>query len=303
MGKKIVLLLAIILYGANIFAAGNSESQITADTQDSLNIVTTGFPCFDFARAVTGKSPIMLLKPGIELHTFDPSPANIIAIEKSDVFIYVGGESDKWVSKVLESINISNKTVIRLMDYIETSPSDNHAHKVDEHIWTSPANAIILVKAIAEELGKIDTAHKQFYNESASYYCHKIEEVDAKISAVVSAANKKLIIMGDRFPLRYFADYFGLEYEAAFTGCSSAVEVSASTIAYLIDLVKKEKASAVFSIELSNQKIAKTIAEPSQAQILELHSIQHITKDDFSNGESYVTLMERNADALKKGLK
>ncbi len=289
----------------------------------ALSIVTTIFPPYDFARAVTGGSAevTMLIDPGAEVHTFDPTPDDIIKIQNADVFIYIGGENDAWVEQVLEPMDTSHKTILRLMDAVtpveeetvegmqsghEDEEEEDHAQEegpeYDEHIWTSPKNAVSMIDYIAKALEKADGANAEAYRKNAAEYIAQIERVDKDIKAVADASQTKMLVVADRFPFRYFTDEFGLDYRAAFSGCSSESEVSAGTLAYLIDTVKQNGIKTVFYIEMSNQAVAKAVCEQTGAQMLLLHSCHNVTKDDFESGVTYLRLMEGNLENLKEGL-
>lgn len=376
--KKTLMFVSVLLCAALVFAGGTKDApgakagNKTNDTQ--LSVVTTIFPIYDFTRALMYGAPDaqnakvlqttadkikadnslkLLVKPGMEIHSFDPSPADIAAIQKADVFIYNGGESDEWVHEILESMDTSGKVVVRLIDYVDLVEEeivegmehshdeehdhdaheahghhhdhehdghevhkhhDEHGHEADEHIWTSPANAVKMVNAIRDALIKADAekfggTKAGFFTKNAADYNRRIERAADTIASVVNKASDKFILMGDRFPLRYFVDYYGLEYRAAFSGCSTAVEANASTIAFLIDTAAERSVPAVFAMELSNRKIAQTVAEGAAKKggakpaVLELHTVHNLSKDDFKAGETWVSLMMRNAESLKKGLK
>ncbi|NLM01446.1 MAG: zinc ABC transporter substrate-binding protein [Treponema sp.] len=288
------------------------------NTNSSYSIVTTNFPCYDFTKEVIGNPEIikMLIKPGLELHSYDPTPQDILAINNCDVFIYIGGESDEWVEKILSGIDTKNKNILRLIDYVdvfcddehhhESHDHDNiehcHIHEIDEHIWTSPSNAKKMVKAIENNLSQVFPELAQDFVANAENFYRNIDEIIFDIHAIVEKAPQKFIVMGDRFPFKYFVDEFGLESASAFSGCSTAVEASPQTIKNLIDTVKEKKLKTVFHIELSNQKIAKAIAEECGVGITLLHSAQNVSKDEFENGISYITLMRDNAKRLKENL-
>ncbi len=335
MKKYITSLLTAVFLMTALFGATVHAS---AAADEKLNIVATIFPLYDFSRAIAGdKAEVtMLLKPGAEIHSFDPSPADMIKIQNADVFLYVGGESDVWVDEILSSMDISNKQIIRLMDAVtlvneetvegmqeeeehhhegeaaedgqdheDEDADDDHEHEeaeYDEHIWTSPKNAVQMVNAIADAMMAADEANKDTYKENADAYTTKIQAVDQAFEAVVSQAAHHMLVFGDRFPFRYFADAYKLEYRAAFPGCSTETEASAATLAYLIDTVKAQGLPYIYTIELSNGNIARSISEQTGAQVLTLQSCQGISRDAFDAGETYVTLMEQNVEALKKGL-
>ena len=282
-----------------------------------LKIVTTIFPPYDFARAITGTNAqiTMLIDPGAEVHTFDPTPDDIIKIQNADVFIYIGGENDAWVDQVLESTDTRHMTVLRLMDAVtpveeETvegmQSEDGHdgdgETEYDQHIWTSPKNAVLMIDYIAKALEKTDAENAPVYEKNAADYTARIMQVDKHIQAVADASPTKLLVVADRFPFRYLADEFGLDYRAAFSGCSSESDVSAGTLAYLIDTVKEKNLKYIYTIEFSNQAVAKAVSEQTGAQTLLLHSCHNVTKDDFTAGVTYLQLMQGNLDNLKKGL-
>ena len=291
-------------------------------SENGISIVTTIFPLYDFARAVTdGKADVtMLIDPGAEVHTFDPTPDDMIKIQNADVFIYIGGENEAWVDQVLESMDTSGKTILRLMDavtpveeeVVEGMQSDHahpdeedehaHEHEFDEHIWTSPKNAMLMVSAIAEAMGKADETNAEAYNKNAADYNAQIGEVDKRIQGIVDNASRKLILVADRFPFRYMVDEFGLDYSAAFSGCSAESDVSVGTLTYLIDKVKAESIPYIYYIELSNKRVAESVAEQTGVNMLLLHSCHNVTKSDFDAGVTYVKLMQQNADNLEKGL-
>lgn len=298
---------------------------------EAFSVVTTTFPCYDAARAVLGKSVSdetvslsMLVKPGAEVHSFDPSPADIIAIQKSGLFIYIGGESDEWVEKILHASDKKySEKQLRLIDFVETTEElsfgekthvhdktgdAENPHEADEHIWTSPENELKIIDTVCDALCKVAQKNGKEdlcdgFLANATDYKQKILAVAEQTAEIVAAAQEKYIVMADRFPFRYFADYYGLSFDAAFSGCSTAVEANTATISRLIDTVRTKNLPAVFYIELGNHKIADSIAETCSVSAIELQSCQNITKKDFDAGETWISLMERNALALKKGLR
>lgn len=326
-------LTALLLTGAitlTSLTACGSPAENTANDGGKVKIVVTIFPQYDFARAVGGDNAelTMLLAPGAEAHTYEPTPQDIIAINECDLFIYVGGESDGWVDGILESTNNADMKVISLMDCVnvveeetvEGMESEEHEHaegadeehdheeahgdeiEYDEHVWTSPKNAILIVDRIKTALCEIDSANKSEYEANAADYTAKLTDIDNRFTEIVSTAKRRTVVFGDRFPFRYFADAYGLEYYAAFPGCSSETSASAATLTFLIDKVKAENIPAVFHIELSGERVANTICEATGAASLLLHSCHNITAEDFSAGKTYVDFMTANLEALKNAL-
>lgn len=310
--KYIALLLSLILpLAACAMAESGGEAR-------KLSIVVTDFPCYDFARQAAGEraSVKMLIAPGAEVHTYEPAPADIVALQSADLFIYIGGESDAWADALLDA-NESGPRVLRLMDYVEareeelvegmqadpeTAHTDEEEAEYDEHIWTSPVNAVRMLEAVRDALTELDPENAQAYSADADAYIAEVEALDAEFRAIVDGAARRELVFGDRFPFLYFAREYGLDYYAAFPGCSSAAEPSAKTVAGLIDRVRTDGIPVVYIIELSSGQIARTIAGETGAEVLTLHSCQTISLDDFEAGETYVSLMRRNAEALKKGL-
>ena len=290
-----------------------------------LSVVTTIFPPYDFVREVAGDRVqlAMLLPPGSESHSYEPTPKDIITIQNCDVFIYGGGEGDAWVDDVLESMDTGNMKIIAMMDCVEAveeeivpgmehehedEHEDEHEHdhdhdaELDEHVWTSPKNAVAITTVIANTLAGLDPANADAYAQNAGAYTAKLDELDAGFRAVVEGAARKTLVFGDRFPFRYFADAYGLDYFAAFPGCSTETEASAATVAFLIDKISDEGIPVVFHIELSNGRMAQSIAEETGAKVLQMHSSHNVSKDDFEGGASYMTLMTQNIEALKEAL-
>ena len=329
-------------------------------SQKKLTIVTTMFPQFDFTRAVAGdKADItMLLKPGAESHSYEPTPKDMKKIHKADLFIYTGAENDAWAESILKNLGKKGPKTMAFLDLVdaveeeivegmthehhheegedhhhdEDEEDEHHEHhhdgehhheegehhheegehhhheegeeeELDEHVWTSPLNAVKIVSAICDELCTLDAANADYYKKNAAKYIDELLAVHKSFEEVVNNANRKIFVFGDRFPLRYFADLYGLEYYAAFPGCATDVEASASTIKFLINKVKEEKIPVVFTIEFSNGKIADTICEATGAKKLEFHSCHNVSADDIKKGETYVSLMKRNVIVLREALK
>ncbi len=324
MKKFISFFIALILIISTITACSQNKAdpikQSSQDTGDKLNIVTTIFPQYDFARQITkDKAEItMLLAPGVESHSYEPTPQDIIKIQKSDVFIYVGGESDEWVKEILESIDTSKMAVINLMDCVEPVKEEivegmeeekDEEHKdgeeeieYDEHIWTSPRNAMLITNKIAEELSRIDSKNAVEYKKNAADYIKELQKLDKDFQSVVNSGKRKTIAFGDRFPFRYFADAYGLSYTAAFPGCSTDTEPSAATIAYIIDKVKNENLPVIYYIEFSNHKVADSISEATGAKAMLLHSCHNVSRKDLEKGVTYLELMRKNVESLKEAL-
>lgn len=289
----------------------------TKEDNKKLKIVSTSFPGYDFTRAiikdVSNIEVKMLLKPGSELHDFEPTPKDIKDIKNSDIFIYVGGDSDEWIEDILSEINQKKTKLIKLMDLIETKEEEivegmekeddeEEEKEYDEHVWTSPINAIIITSKLKDEIIKKDPDNKELYLKNSTNYINALNEIDEEISEVVNNAKRKELIFADRFPLRYFVDRYNLSYYAAFPGCSEKTEASAKTIAFLIDKVKKDEIPIIFHNELTNGKIAETIKKETNAKVLEFNSLHNVSQEQFNKGITYIDIMKDNIKALKEAL-
>jgi zinc transport system substrate-binding protein len=320
MKRILSLLIAVFMLTFALIGCGQPKPAAGDSGEEKLSIVTTIFPQYDFTRQIVGdKADVtMLLPPASESHSFEPTPQDIIKIQNCDVFIYVGGESDEWVNEVLESMDTSKMKIITLMDCVEVveeeivegmeeeeeepTESGEEEAEYDEHVWTSPRNAKLIVQKISDALCEADAANAETYKENTTAYLAKLDELDGEFKAVVAGASRKTIVFGDRFPFRYFADAYGLVYFAAFPGCSTETEASAATVAFLIDKINAEKIPVVFHIELSNEKMANTISEATGAKVGLLHACHNISREDFQAGRTYIDLMNGNVEILKEAL-
>lgn len=315
--------LAAVLSGCSYPAESDG-----AKKEKKLQIVTTVFPPYDFARQIGREDAevVMLLKPGMESHSYEPTPADIMTIMNSDIFIYAGGESDVWVEDLLEGSDrkVESYALLDWVDPLEEETAEGmqvkgHDHggnhmeeedhavhldesEYDEHVWTSPKNAMVITEKLCSVMADKDPVHAAVFEENAADYCDKLKELDSAFEAVTENAERRTLIFGDRFPLLYFVRTYGLEYYAAFPGCSMETEPSAATIAFLTDKVKQERIPVIFYLEMSNGKIAEAIAETTGAQTMVFYSGHSITARDLEAGEDYLSLMYRNVEALKTAL-
>ena len=310
--KKISVILAFIM----LFLCVVTVCACTqTGNEDGISVVCTSFAPYDLAREIAGDgvSVKMLLSPGADSHSYDPTPKDILAVNKCDVFIYVGGESDVWVEDILSSVDNPDMKIVRLIDCTEELYHEEHKEgmehdhgtedEYDEHVWTNPRNAAIICEKIAEALCAVDTENADKYNENLSAYKAELTSLDEAFKKVVAEGNRKTLVFGDRFPLIYFVKAYGLDYYAAFPGCASDTEPSGATVAFLINKVKEGNIPVVFHIELSTGKIADTICEATGASKMQFNACHNITKADLEAGVSYIDLMWDNVEALKSALK
>ena len=279
---------------------------------EGISVVATVFAPYDFARQLVGErgEVTLLLPPGSEAHSYEPSPKDIIEIQNCDLFIYVGGVSDAWVSDVLESVGGEVRTVT-LMDCVELLEEehvegmevdeDEHEGEIeyDEHVWTSPRNAELICEKIAAALCEVDPEGAEEYGTALESYCAQLDELDAAFTEVVENGVRDTVVFGDRFPLLYFAKAYGLNYYAAWPGCADEAEPSAATVTFLIDKVKAEGIPVVFHIELSNEDMADTICNETGAKKMLFSACHNVTRAQVAAGVTYLELRWQNVDAVR----
>ncbi len=276
---------------------------------ERLSIITTLFPQYDFCREIAGdKAEVtLLLPPGVESHTFEPTPADIMKIEKSDVFIYTGDSMEAWAGKIIGSINNTQLRVVDISENITMKETEghhthNHSHEKDPHIWTSPKNAIIIVKHILNNLIEVDPENADYYTLNAENYIGRLGKLDSDFKELVAKGNKDKVIFGGRCAFLYLLEEYGLDYMSAYASCSTENEPSADNLTDIIDTVKDEKISVIYYEELTDPKIGRTLCEETDADLLLLHSCHNVSKEDFDNGATYLSLMYQNLENLRKGL-
>jgi zinc transport system substrate-binding protein len=302
--KKIISIFLLFVVTFAFCSCGEVER-----STGKISVVTTIFPYYDFARSVSkGTCDVdMLLKPGSDVHSFEPTPSDILKIRNADLFIYNGGESDEWVDSILESLGDTDKPVVmKMTDYVKPlteMDADHHAEdEEDEHIWTSLDNAKTLVSKISDEVSKLDQKHKTVYNKNGLDYIEKISKVQSEIENTVNSSESKKIVVGDRFPLLYFATEFSLDWECAFPGCSTETEPSLDRLSKLTDTIEKDKIKTILKLEMSENKVADTLADETNTKVRTFYSAESVSKEEFANNVTYVDLMERNNNALKEAL-
>ena len=294
--------------------------------KSKINIVTTIFPQYDWTREILGEklsdvNLTLLLDSGVDLHSYQPTAKDIVTVSSSDLFIYVGGESDEWVEEILEESTNKDMKKIALMDYdnllIEETvegmqeteeddeDEDEEETEYDEHIWLSLKKAQTFCKVIAKTLGEIDSKNADYYTENADKYIEKLDALDKEYESVVGNSTQKTLIFADRFPFRYLTNDYGLNYFAAFKGCSAESEASFETISFLSNKVKETGVPCVIALEGSDGKIAKTVISTANDPALfvaTLDSMQSITLKDVNSGKTYLDIAKSNLASLKKAL-
>ena len=303
--KRLFCLILSIIFVLLLVGCGKTQN-----SKDGISIVATAFPHYDFARQLTkgaeGVEIKMLISPGSEVHTYEPTPSDILAISSCDLFIYTGGESDTWAKEILKSSENAGMSVVSFMEICSpdghSGVEHDHEHEYDEHVWTLPIMSEAICQQIALELCRIDKENEALYKANLESYLEKLRELDKDFQSVMTDAKRDSIVVADRFPFYHMATHYKLKYHTAFPGCSSSTEPSAATVSSLSQMVKKEDIPYVFTIEFSNGKIAESVTEDTDAKILTLHSCHNVSKEDFEKKITYYDLMRQNAENLRKAL-
>jgi len=311
-GVMVLLLCSMILSGC-------AAEKRVSDDDNRLKVVATVFAEYDFLRNIAGDkiSLEMLMTPGADLHTFDPTPKDIMEVQEADLFVTIGGESDAWAEKIIASVDSQDLQTVRLMECVdnvveeelvegmeaeEQEEETEQEKEFDEHVWTSPQNAIQIVDSLCQKLCEMDAKNTEFYQKNAENYMKKLKKLDASFREVIENGVRREIIVADRFPFRYFADAYDLKYYAAFPGCSTQTGASAETIAFLIRKVEEDNIPVVFHMELSSELMCNTICDETGAKKAQLNAVHNISKTDFEKGIGYLELMEENIGVLKEAL-
>lgn len=318
--KRNLLICIILCLFLSLCACGEAPAESGGE---GLNIVCTLFPAYDFARQIAGEraNVTLLVPPGSEAHSFEPTPQDIIRIENCDLLICNGGESEAWLEDILagQEKEIPALVMLDMVEALEEETKEGmqgvsheheheeeeaheHEEEYDEHVWTSPVNAGLIVSAICERLSAIDPENRAFYRANCDSYQAELQKLDAAFREVVSQGSQDTLIFADRFPVRYFVEEYGLDYYAAFPGCADDTEPSAKTVAFLIDKVRQEGIPAVLYIEFSNEKMADVICEDTGCQKLLFHSCHNVSADELKAGVGYLELMWGNVESLKEAL-
>lgn len=340
--KRVLLLVILIVSIVFVGACGQkltTENASASSDSKKIKIVTTIYPEYDWVtNIIKGKEDkfdvSILMTSGVDLHNFQPSAKDILDIGTADLFIYVGGESDKWAdgairqaaNKNLKSINLMDllKDKVKIEELKEGMEDEEHHHdeeegeehegeeehyeeevEYDEHVWLSLENAMIVCADLKNEIASFDSENANVYENNLTAYVAELKNLNEEYENVVNSAKRKVLLFGDRFPFRYMFDDYGLDYYAAFKGCAAETEASFKTIKFLADKLGEENIPYVMKIERSEEKIAKAVIENSSkkdATIETMYSIQAVSSDDMKNGETYLSYMRKNLEVLKKVL-
>ena len=324
--SKIMALAAAAVMSFSMISCDQGE---LSSKPDKIEIICTTFSEYDWAREIVGGSEKVeityLLDNGVDLHNYQPSAGDIMRISDCDMFVYVGGESDKWVNDALAESRNKDMQVVKLLDVLgdfakeeeikegmeaeeedeEGEEGEDEGPEYDEHVWLSLRNAEICCDAICESLCKLDSEGADTYKSNLEAYNAKLDQLDAEYVDMAENAKVKTVVFGDRFPFRYLVDDYGIDYYAAFVGCSAETEASFETIVNLANKMDELNLDTIFTIENSDASIAKSVIENSKNKdrgIETLDSIQSVTEDMVSGGVTYISIMQKNLDTLRKVL-
>lgn len=339
--KLFVVGLTLTMSIMSLVGCGNSKSNTvsngrtdTVSTEENnanekYSIVCTAFPQYDWVREIIGDRDqfelTLLLDDGVDLHSYQPTAEDITKIASADLFVYVGGESDGWVTDALKEATNKEMKVVNMLESIgdaakeeelvegmqgeeeenEEEEGEEEGPEYDEHIWLSVKNAAKLTEVLAQTIEEMDAANALEYENNAESYIKKLNELDGEYQKAVASSSTKAVLFGDRFPFRYLVDDYGLEYYAAFIGCSAETEASFETITFLANKTDELGLSSILVLENSNQKIAETIKQSTNdknQEILVMDSLQSITKDELEGDTTYYSVMEKNLEVLEKAL-
>lgn len=321
MKRILALIICLFILGSTLSGCGGN----TEKKEGQIKLVATIFPIYDWVREVEQDDVDinidLLLDNGVDLHSYQPTAKDIMDISDCDIFIYVGGESDKWVDDTLAQADNKDMIVLDLMDILgdkvkeeelaegmqgeDEEDGEEEETEYDEHIWLSVKNASLFVDKIADALSQVDSQHAEAFKKNAEAYKDKLGELDGQYQEAVDGAKTKTLLFGDRFPFRYLTDDYGLSYYAAFAGCSAESEASFETITFLADKADELGLKAIMQIETSDGSVAKTIRENTKSkdqEILTLDSLQGVTAERAAGGETYLSVMKSNLEVLKKAL-
>lgn len=327
--NKLKKITAIIIVFTIFLSActNNKDSTKQRELNNKINIVTTLFPYYDFAKQI-GQDKVnveLLLPVGTNSHSFEPTPSDIVKINNSDIFIFTGYEMEVWAKNILNNVSNNTKIITAsdniVLDKVKSTHSHDHSHhdenkkntreineteeflyEVDPHIWTSPKNAKIIVDNILSGLIEKDETNKDFYTQNATAYKEQLDLLDNEFKTIVKNKNKDEIIFAGKFPFHYFVKEYNLPYISAFDSCGEEAEPNPKTMTKIIDEIKKDNIKVVFHEELAPTNVAKTIEEETGAKPLLLHSAHNLTKKEFESNMTYIDIMKNNAKNLKEGL-
>lgn len=307
--RRLCLSLALLLSPAWLLAGceAGTNAKNRQEHKQGIVVVATLFPQYDFAREIVGDLGTieLLLAPGMESHSFDPTTADMKQINEADIFLYTGPELETWVAQIADSFS-EDLLVVDLssgiLEEIEGDSEDDHHHDVDPHIWTNPRYAIRMVEQIRDALCKADPDHAENYKQNAQAYLTELENLDQAFEEAVQSGKRKEIVHGGRFALYHFAKRYDISWKAAYDSCSAQMEPSAKTVAALTEEIKEKEIPVIFYEELVEPTVARSISEETGSKMLLFHSCHNVSAAEFKEGANYLDLMKKNLENLKTAL-
>lgn len=310
----IFIIISVIVFCACIFIVEPKGDNKQSDNR--IQIVATLFPQYDFAKQIGGDrvSVLLLLTPGTETHTYEPTPQDIISINDADLFIYTGKYMEPWADRIISGVYSDTKILdasnnISLIksedddeDEEEEHEHEEHHHEFDPHIWLNPQNAIVMVKNITDELCELDKDNEEYYRANSKKLIEEINNLDSDFENAIKELGKNKIAFGGTFAYAYFVNHYNLEYVTAYDSCGESSEPSVAKVKEVIDYMKENNIKVVFYQEASSGRVADSIAKETGAQKLVFHTIHNATQEEINNGETYISLMRKNLENLKHAL-
>ncbi|MFA5986267.1 MAG: metal ABC transporter substrate-binding protein [Parcubacteria group bacterium] len=300
----IIVILALI---AVVFLLKSNQKKESPSAR--ISVVTTLFPLYDFAKNVGGDhvDVSLLLPPGVEAHSFEPTPSDIITINRSDVFVYTGAFMEPWVEDVIAGMQNDTVTIVNTSAHIalineNEDHGDESSHSgIDPHVWLDFDNAQKMVDAITDALAQKDPTHAGDYRTNAVQYKETLAQLDHTYATTLAQCRRRDIVYGGHYAFGYMSKKYDLRYEAAY-GISPNAEPSAQDLAQLVEQIKKNGITTIFYEDLLNPKIAETLARETNTKLLALTPAGNISKEDYQTGTTFVMLMEKNLQNLAQGL-
>ena len=315
-GIRIFFLLSAIFVILFIISGCSLSVNVKSQEVGKIKITASLFPQYDFAKQIArDKADVtLILPPGTESHTFDPTPTDIMKISNSDIFLYTGENMEPWASRIISGAKSTKLNIVDVSSGIELLKnksghscshhecSGNHEHNYDPHIWLDPTIALKMVDNIKDALCNKDPKNKEFYINNANIYKEKLKKLDSDIMNYINNASCKSIVFAGRFAHLYFINRYGLNYKAAFKGCSSEAEPSVKSISKIISFIKDNGIKAIYYEEFTEPKIAKSIAEQTGVKTLKFSTLHNVSKEQLESEVTYIDIMYENLKNLKQGL-
>ncbi len=308
------ILLLILLFGG-LFLPACSKPESAPPAATKLQVVTSLFPLYDFVRQIGGDQVevTLLLPPGVEAHSFDPKPDDILRVNRAGLFIYTHKAMEVWAATMAKSVDPAWVTIVDASVGAQLRQSsghgdehDAHAHAdnagaIDPHLWLDFANAQVMVDNIAEAMASKDLVHRDLYLANAAAYRDRLDTLDADYRRSLADCKKRTLLQGGHFALGYLTARYGLKYHAA-AAVNPEAEPTAATMAALVKQMRRQDLRYLFSEELVSSKLAETIAKEAGGSVLLLSAAHNVSKADFERGITFVEIMERNLKNLQIGL-